>query len=211
MESTDLESTVAELAQRLETIEEETSLQRRLLLRLEAERREEARAKQWVFSIPAEHEALRTELQKLAQEWKTKRPIKGPHPLGPMHHGQSYVFQDMLENRFQNVKDKLSKHEIEEAKKALEHVADWFDANEHGDIKTSYMRNFNPMGRKDRVPAGDWLWIVRFENATNRGRQLQESTAEVSAGYAILDIDVRQYIANPDDLVRRLQRLGIQE
>ena len=143
-------------------LQEVVRVQGTLLLQVAAEQRQVAREQRFILELPNTMSEARDRLHQAQQDWNAERPSQGQHPLGALH---ILLWNVLLLYLEACAKERTTTTRAKELVQQL--VADG---------GTSISR-FNPLGRRGKPPPeGTWLWALRFDNMSFKGRELAEAT-----------------------------------
>lgn len=186
------------------TVEEALEQHRQMLVRLAADKREEARFKAWVWEIPTGEgnpgaTAVRDALEQGAKDWQATRPDRGKHPAGEKFEILWALFADAMSAL---VRQTESTDQQRQAKAQL----DWFKSTFRGEKgQQTSIRQFHPLGRRDRQPAGPWYWSFRIDDTFSQGRDANEDLFKFKEDEWPSGVLLRRDRGTMDQLERALQ------
>ena len=178
---------------------------RKMLLRLENSRRQDARDNNLVVEIGPKEQTLRAALHAAGNIWKTERPEKGAHPDGPIHEVQFKVF---IKSLLKTVTEQLAAMEPDydsNEGKAVQHQLKTLLAT-----KDSPAAMFHALGKRGKEPhaTGVWLWVMRIKAIETEHNQFRQWFHTEATRYKFGDTKIREDYGPMDALARETAALS---
>jgi hypothetical protein len=191
------------------SIPEQLDLQRRLLLRVSQQAREDQKYNSFILEISTDHEALRKALTNAKQLWYQRRPERAAHPQGEL----GPVLWFVAANKMQEYHDKQEQI-TNEQKDAAARYKRWLQSMFTNKEGASTVRKFAPLSRKFETATDiTWLWTLRFDQSSAQGRDVHETTAKYAKDKDFLPggLVLRADRGSPDTIEKRLMQLRISQ
>ena len=174
--------------------------QGRLLQRVLQNQREEYKIRQFVLEITTP--TFKELLAGASRHWSATRPSTGSHPDGPFPDVLWRVYSKKLHEVV------MSEQISTEQKESAETIKQWIRRSERAEQSSTGAHSiivlFSPLGKKNVIPGGTWLWVLRSDPTTSQGRDWHEWTSDNLGRLGTADVTVRHDRGNIDSLERRL-------
>ena len=178
---------------------------RKMLLRLENSRRQDARDNNLVVEIGPKEQTLRAALSAAGNIWKTERPEKGAHPDGPIHEVQ---FKVLIKSLLKTVTEQLAAmdadHDGNQGKEVQQQLKTLLATQD------SPVAMFHALGKRTKEPpaTGVWLWVMRIKTIQTEHNQFRQWFHTDATHYKFGDTKIREDYGPMDALARETAALS---